>query len=133
MIDERQFYETIGRWSTRRFDWREANCCQFSAEVARCWGIDFKVPDCATVEEAAEWIRAQGVRSLYHYLVQLFGGPKAPLQARRGWIAYRKGEGLEGSAIGTIDRKALFVGDRGLIELPLGKIACAFDPEKWRG
>lgn len=129
-MDERQFYSVLADWRERRYDWNTANCCQFSADIARCWGVEVNVPDCETVEEAAEWIRSQGVRSLYHYLVSLFGKPVAPLQANRGFIAYRKGYGLEGSAIGAIDRKAIFVGDKGLIELPLSQCAFAFDPSR---
>ncbi len=133
MIDERQFYSVLDDWRERPYDWKRANCCQFAADIARCSGVDIEVPAFEAVDEAAEWIRSQGVRSLYHYLVKLFGGPVAPLQARRGFIAYRKGQGLDGSAIGAVERKTFFVGDRGLIEVPLSACACAFDPGKYRG
>jgi len=133
MIHERQFYSVLEDWRARQYDWRNANCCQFAADIAGCWGLDIDVPDCETVEDAAAWIRSQGVRSLYHYLVKLFGKPVAPLQAKRGFIVYRKGQGLEGSAIGTVERKAIFVSDGGLTEIPLGECAFAFDPEKFRG
>ena len=133
MINERKFYVVLDDWRTRAYDWQTSNCCQFAADIARCSGIDIEVPNFDTVEQAAKWIRSQGVRSLYHYLVKLFGRPVAPLQACRGFIAYRKGQGLNGSAIGAIERKALFVGDKGLIALPLSACACAFDPDKFRG
>lgn len=132
-MDIPAFYRVLADWRQRPYDWQEANCCLFAAEVARCWGVDIPIPRCETVEDAAEWIRAQGARSLYHYLVQLFGKPSAPLQARRGWIVYRKGIGLEGSAIGTLDRRGLFVADSGLIDVPLAQCTCAFNPEKFRG
>lgn len=132
-INDKRFYQTLTEWQNRPYDWRAANCCQFAADIGACWGIDFKVPPCNDVDEAAEWIRAQGVKSLYQFLVKLMGRPKAPLQAKRGWIVYRKGIGLEGSAIGTVDRKALFVGERGLIQLPLSECACGFDPGQYRG
>lgn len=132
-MNERAFYRVLREWQARPFDWHRANCCQFAAEVARCWGVEHAIPEFETVEEAAAWLRAQGARSLYEYLRRLFGNPVPPLQARRGFIAYRKGVGLEGSAIGTIDRKALFVSDRGLIQVPLGQIAGAFNPGRFRG
>ncbi len=133
MINYRQFYSVLDDWRTRPYDWKRANCCHFSADIARCSGVNVDVPVFESVEDAADWIRSQGVRSLYHYLVKLFGKPVAPLQARRGFIAYRKGQGLDGSAIGAVERKALFVGDSGLIELPLSECAGAFDPGKYRG
>ncbi|KKL49895.1 hypothetical protein LCGC14_2310930 [marine sediment metagenome] len=128
-----QFYAVLDEWRERPYDFVEANCCQFAADIARCSGVDIKVRRFETPEAAAKWIKKQGCRSLYHYLVKLFGKPVAPLQASRGFIAYRKGEGLDGSAIGAIERKALFVGSNGLIELPLSACACAFDPGKYRG
>ncbi len=91
------------------------------------------MPDFNDAEQAAKWIKKQGAKSLYHYLVKLFGKPVAPLQAKRGFIAYRKGQGLDGSGIGAIERKALFVGEHGLIELKLSDCAGAFDPNKYRG
>lgn len=133
MINERQFYAVLDEWRDRAYHWQGANCCQFAADIARCSGVDISVPDCDTVEEALDWISSQGVRSLYHYLVKLLGKPVAPLQAKRGFIAYRKGLGLTGSAIGAIERKALFVGERGLIEVPLSACVGAFDPSKYRG
>ena len=132
-MNERQFYSVIDAWRDRSYDWHKSNCCQFAADIARCWDVDIEVPDFDNVEQAAKWIKKQGVRSLYHYLVKLFGKPVAPLQASRGFIAYRKGEGLDGSAIGAIERKALFVGSNGLSELPLSACACAFDPGKYSG
>lgn len=132
-FNEREFYSVIAEWQARPFDWPTANCCHFVSDVLRCWGVDTDMPHCETPAEAAEWIRAQGAKSLYHYLRRLFGNPKAPLQAKRGWIAYRKGVGLEGAMIGAIDRRALIVGDRGLVQFRLGQIACAFDPGKYRG
>ena len=131
-LSEREFYAVLDDWRDRRYDWTSANCCQFAADIARCWGVNIAVPDCETVEAATECIQAHGCRSLYHYLVSLFGKPVAPLQAKRGFIAYRKGQGLTGSAIGAIDRRALFVGDKGLLELPLGECACAFNPGAMR-
>ena len=128
-----QFYAVLDNWRHRSYDWEDSNCCDFAADIARCWGVDIDVPGFDDAEAAASWIREQGVRSLYHYLVMLFGKPVAPLQASRGFIAYRKGEGLDGSAIGAIERKALFVGSNGLIELPLSACACAFDPGKYNG
>lgn len=133
MINEREFYSVLDEWRGRAYHWNDANCCHFAADIARCWGVDIGVPDFETAEQAAKWIKQQGVRGLYHYLVKLFGRPVAPLQAKRGFIAYCKGIGLDGSAIGTIERKALFVGDRGLIELPLSSCTSAFDPSKYRG
>lgn len=133
MMDERRFYAVIDEWRTRPYDWTQANCCQFAADIARCSGIDIDVPDFDGVDDAAAWIRSQGSKSFYHYLVSLFGKPVAPLQAKRGFIAYRKGIGLDGSCIGAIERKALFVGDKGLIEIPLGECSGAFDPGKYRG
>ena len=132
-MNERQFYSVIDDWRSRSYDCHKSNCCQFAADIARCSGIDIDVPDFDNVEQAAKWIKKQGVRSLYHYLVKLFGKPVAPLQAKRGFIAYRKGQGLDGSAIGAIERKALFVGETGLIEVPLSVCASAFDPSKYRG
>lgn len=132
-MNERQFYAVLDDWRDRAYDWSNANCCEFAADIARCSGVDIDVPSFENVEEATEWIRAQGARSLYHYLVKLFGRPVAPLQAKRGFIAYRKGLGLKGSAIGAIERKAFFVGERGLIEIPLSDCAGAFDPGKYRG
>ena len=133
MINERKFYGVLDEWRGRPYDFVEANCCQFAADIARCWGVDIDVPDFETAEHAAKWIKKQGCKSLYHYLVKLFGRPVAPLQAKRGFIAYRKGIGLDGSAIGAIERKALFVSERGLIEVPLSACAGAFDPGKYRG
>ncbi len=132
-MNERQFYTVLEDWRQRPYDWVSANCCQFATDVARCWGVDVEVPSCNTTAEAEKWLREQGVRSLYHYLVKLLGKPVAPLQAKRGFIAYRKGFGIDGSAIGTIERRALFVGDNGLIVVPLSDCACAFDPGKYRG
>jgi len=132
-MNERHFYDVLTEWRDRPYDWAGANCCQFAADIARCWDVDIAVPECQTTEEAAHWIRSQGARSLYHYLVKLFGRPVAPLQAGRGFIAYRKGIGLEGSAIGAIDRKAVFVSDSGLVEASLGECASAFDPARYRG
>ncbi len=132
-MNERQFYAVLADWRDRAYDWDEANCCQFSADIARCWGIDFSVPSFDTIDDAAKWLRSKGARSLYYYLVKLFGRPVAPLQGKRGFIIYRKGQGLDGSAIGTIDRRALFVGDKGLIEVRLGECAAAFNPMKYRG
>ena len=132
-MNERQFYSVLDEWRERPYDFVRANCCQFAADVARCSGVDIKVPDFETPEKAAKWIKKQGARSLYHYLVKLFGKPVAPLQAKRGFIAYRKGQGLDGSAIGVIERKALFVGEHGLIELKLSDCAGAFNPNKYRG
>ncbi len=131
-MNVRQFYAVLDDWRDRAYDWNDANCCQFAADIARCWGINYTVPGFDTTEDAAKWIRKQGARSLYHYLVKLFGEPVAPLQGKRGFIAYRKGQGLSGSAIGTIDRRAFFVGDKGLIEVPLGACAAAFNPMKYR-
>ncbi len=132
-MNEHQFYSVLDEWRIRPYDFIEANCCQFAADIARCSGADIKVPNFETPEKAARWIKKQGTRSLYHYLVKLFGKPVAPLQAKRGFIAYRKGIGLDGSAIGAIERKALFVGETGLIEVPLSACAGAFDPSKYRG
>ena len=132
-MNERQFYSVIDAWRDRSYDWHKSNCCEFAADIARCSGIDIEVPDFDNVEQAAKWIKKQGVRSLYFYLVKLFGKPVAPLQAKRGFIAYRKGQGLDGSGIGAIERKALFVGEHGLIELKLSDCAGAFDPSKYRG
>ncbi len=132
-MNERQFYAVLDDWRSRSYDWHKSNCCQFAADIARCSGVDIEVPDFANVEQAAKWIKKQGAKSLYMYLVKLFGKPVAPLQAKRGFIAYRKGQGLDGSGIGAIERKALFVGSNGLIELPLSACACAFDPGKYRG
>ena len=132
-MNERQFYSVIDDWRDRPYDWHTSNCCHFAADIARCSGVDIKVPDFDDAEQAAKWIEKQGTRSLYHYLAKLFGRPVAPLQARRGFIAYRKGIGLNGSAIGAIERKALFVSERGLIELPLSVCGGAFDPGKYRG
>ena len=133
MLDERKFYSALDEWRSRPYDFVGANCCQFAADIARCSGVDIDVPSFEDAETAARWFREQRYRSLYHYLVKLFGKPVAPLQAKRGFIAYRKGIGLKGSAIGAIERKALFVGERGLIEVPLSACACAFDPSKYRG
>lgn len=133
MINERQFYAVLDSWHDRAYDWSDANCCQFAADIARCSGVDIDVPSFDSVDAAADWMRSQGVKSLYGYLVKLFAKPVAPMQAKRGFIAYRKGMGLKGSAIGAIERKALFVGDKGLIELPLSACASAFDPGKYRG
>jgi len=127
-MNERQFYAVLADWRERPFSFTEANCCQFAADIARCSGVDIAVPEFDDPELAAKWFRDQGHKSLYHYLVSLFGKPVAPLQARRGFIAYRKGHGLEGSAIGAVERKALFVSDKGLVEIPLSECACAFDP-----
>ena len=132
-MNERDFYRVIDAWHDRSYDWHKSNCCQFAADIARCSGIDIKVPDFDDVEQAAKWIKKQGCRSLYHYLVKLFGKPVAPLQAKRGFIAYRKGQGLNASAIGAIERKALFVGEHGLIELKLSDCAGAFDPGRYKG
>lgn len=132
-MNQREFYTVIEDWRDRCYDWRSANCCQFAADIVRCSGVDFEVPDCETVEEAEAWFRDHGARSLYHYLVKLFGRPVAPLQAKRGFIAYRKGQGLGQSAVGAIERKALFVGDKGLIEVPLSECTGAFDPGCYRG
>ena len=132
-FDERKFYSVLEDWRERPYDWKRANCCGFAADIARCSGADIEVPAFEAVDEAAAWIKSQGVRSLYHYLVKLFGRPVAPLQAHRGFIAYRKGQGLDGSALGAVERKALFVGPRGLIELPLSDCTGAFDPGKFRG
>ena len=132
-MNERKFYEVLDDWRKRPYDWHHDNCCQFASDIAKCSGVEIDVPDFETVEQAAKWIKKQGARSLYHYLVKLFGKPVAPLQAGRGFIAYRKGIGLDGSAIGAIERKALFVGERGLIELPLSACAGAFNPGKYRG
>lgn len=133
MINERQFYSVLDDWRTRPYDWKRANCCHFAADIARCSGVNIDVPDFENVANAADWIRSHGAKSLYGYLVKLFGRPVAPLQAKRGFIAYRKGLGLDGSAIGAVERKTFFVGDRGLIEVPLSACACAFDPGKYRG
>ena len=133
MINERQFYVVLDDWRTCAYDWHHSNCCQFAADIARCSGVDIDIPNFDTAEQAAKWIKKKGSKGLYHYLVKLFGKPVAPLQAKRGFIAYRKGFGLEGSAIGAIERKALFVGERGLIEVPLSDCAGAFDPGKFRG
>ncbi len=132
-MNERHLYIVIEHWRDRPYNFVDSNCCQFAADIARCWGIDIEVPDFDNVEQAAKWIKKQGVKSLYQYLVKLFGKPVAPLQAKRGFIAYRKGQGLDGSAIGVIERKALFVGEHGLIELKLSDCAGAFDPNKYRG
>lgn len=132
-MNERQFYQVLDDWRDRPYHWSEANCCQFSADIARCWGVDIEVPDFLTPEDAAAWMRTQGIRSLYHHMVKLFGRPVAPLQAKRGFIAYRKGLGLEGSSLGAIERKAYFVDDKGLIQLPLSACTGAFDPGKYRG
>ena len=132
-MNERQFYIVLDDWRTRSYDWHAANCCQFAADIARCSGADIDVPSFNNTEAAAKWFRDQGYRSLYHYLVSLFGRPVAPLQAKRGFIGYRKGIGLDGSAIGAIERKAVFVDPRGLIEVPLSDCAGAFDPDKYRG
>jgi len=131
-MNERQFYAVIEAWRVRGYDWDESNCCQFAADVAYCWGLDIDVPVFDSVDNAVKWIKSKGSRSLYHYLVKLFGKPVAPLQAKRGFIAYRKGQGLDGSAIGTIDRRALFVGDKGLVEVRLGDCAAAFNPMNYR-
>lgn len=132
-MNERQFYETIAAWRNRPFDWHQANCGHFAAAIGRCWGNEIEVPDFASVEAAEQWLRERGCKSIYSYVRRQLGKRHPPLQAKRGWIAYRKGEGIEGSAIGTIDRKALFVGDRGLIEIPLARISCAFNPAEFRG
>lgn len=130
---ERQFYQVLDDWRLRPYDFVEANCCQFAADVARCSGVDIKVPSFDNTQQAAKWIKKQGAKSLYQYLVNLFGKPVAPLQAKRGFIAYRKGQGLDGSGIGAIERKALFVGEHGLIELKLSDCAGAFDPGRYKG
>ena len=132
-MNERQFYAVLDDWRGRPYDWHKSNCCQFAADIARCSDVDTDVPDFDNVEQAAKWIKKQGAEGLYHYLVKLFGKPVAPLQAKRGFIAYRKGQGLDGSGIGAIERKALFVGEHGLIELKLSDCAGAFDPNKYRG
>lgn len=132
-MNERQFYIVLEDWQTRSYDWHDANCCHFAAAIAKCWGVDIDVPDFETTQQAAKWVKKQHVKSLYHYLVKLFGKPVAPLQASRGFIAYRKGMGLNGSAIGAIERKAVFVSEKGLIELPLSACAGAFDPSRYRG
>ncbi len=132
-MNERQFYSVIDAWRDRSYDWHKSNCCEFAADIARCSGIDIEIQDFDNVEQAAKWIKKQGAKSLYHYLVKLFGKPVAPLQAKRGFIAYRKGQGLDGSAIGAIERKALFVGEKGLIEVPLNACAGAFDPGRYKG
>lgn len=132
-MNEKKFYAVIEDWRGRAYDWHESNCCQFVADIARCCGVDIAVPGFNDAEQAEKWIKKQGVRSLYHYLVKLFGRPVAPLQGKRGFIVYRKGQGLDGSAIGTIDRRALFVGAKGLIEVRLGDCAAAFNPMKYRG
>ena len=132
-MNERDFYRVLDEWRERPYDFVGANCCEFAADVARCSGVDIEVPDFDDVEQAAKWIKKQGCRSLYHYLVKLFGKPVAPLQAKRGFIAYRKGQGLDGSGIGAIERKALFVGEHGLIELKLSDCAGAFDPGRYKG
>ena len=132
-MNGKQFYAVLDDWRTRSYDWHDANCCQFAADIARCSGADIAVPSFDNTEDAAKWFRDRGHKSLYHYLVSLFGKPVAPLQAKRGFIGYQKGVGLDGSAIGAIERNALFVGDNGLIELPLSVCACAFDPSKFRG
>ena len=132
-MNERRFYSVLDEWRERPYDFVEANCCEFAADIARCWDVDIDVPNFDNAEQAAKWIKKQGTRSLYHYLVKLFGKPVAPLQAKRGFIAYRKGQGLDGSAIGAIERKALFVGETGLIEVPLSACAGAFNPSKYRG
>lgn len=131
-MNEKKFYAVIEDWRGRAYDWHESNCCQFAADIARCWGVHIEVSSFDTAEQAARWIKNRGGGSLYHYLVKLFGKPVAPLQGKRGFIAYRKGQGLSGSAIGTIDRRAFFVGDKGLIEVPLGACAAAFNPMKYR-
>lgn len=132
-IKYQQFYIVLDNWRNRSYDWNDANCCNFAADIARCWGVDIDVPRFHSVEDAASWIREQGGSSLYAYLVKLFGRPVAPLQAKRGFIAYRKGQGLNGSAIGAIEHKALFVSDNGLVEFSLSNCACAFNPAKYRG
>ena len=132
-MNYQQFYAVLDQWRFTAYDWHDANCCHFTADIARCWGVDIDVPRFDNVEAATNWVREQGAKSLHAYLVNLFGRPVAPLQAKRGFIAYRKGEGLNGSAIGAIERRALFVGSNGLIELPLGDCACAFNPGKYRG
>ncbi len=131
-MNTKRFYAVIENWRGRSYDWHSSNCCEFAADIARCSGVDIEVPDFDDAEQAAQWIKKQGVRSLYHYLVKLFGKPVAPLQGKRGFIAYRKGQGLSGSAVGAIDRRAFFVGDNGLVEVPLGACAAAFDPMNYR-
>ncbi len=132
-MKHQQFYAVLDKWRCTPYDWDDANCCHFAADIARCWGVDIDVPGFDNAEDAASWIRDQGASSLYAYLVKLFGRPVAPLQAKRGFIAYRKGQGLDGSAVGAIERKALFVSSNGLVEVSLGECACAFDPGKYRG
>lgn len=132
-MDYDAFYATLERWRATPWDWRTANCCQFASDIGQCWGIDFPIPTFDDVDDAAEWIRDRGHRSLYHYLVAMFGRPLSPLHAQRGWLVYRKGHGLSGSSIGTADRRAIFVGDRGLIDVPLAECACAFNPSRYRG
>lgn len=133
MIDHSAFYATLAAWRSRPFDWHKANCGHFAADIGRCWGVDIEVPDFESIEDAEQWLRDRGVKSIYAYVRRQLGRRYPPLQAKRGWIVYRKGQGIEGSAIGTIDRKALFVGERGLIEVPLSQCEGAFDPEQYSG
>jgi len=126
MMDEREFYRALNDWRNRRFDWSAAHCCHFCADVlAAATGRVIDLPPTDSAEAARDWLRSQGHASLYHYLVKLFGQPIPPLQAKRGYLVYRS-VGLEGGALGVVDRQGLFLTDHGVIPVGLGDCNKAF-------
>lgn len=120
-------YDIIRDWQNVPFSWESANCCHFANDVCVRQGFDagIEVPSVSGPEEAEAWLRERGHRGLYGLLRSVFGNPVAPLQGKRGDLVLRDGD-IEGGAIGVIDRTGLFLSEKGLISVPLGKCRWAF-------
>lgn len=129
VMDYKKLYATLEKWRNVPFDFKTKSCCHFVADVVyQTTGRRLNVPHLDGPEQAIQWIQKMGHSSLHSYLVSLFGQPIPILKAKRGDIAYAQ-LGLEGGAIGIVERGAWFVSDNGLILRPLKECICAFKLE----
>lgn len=117
------FYEGLDDWRRVPFDWKEANCCVFVADIIeRCTGRVIELPTVTCEADMLDWLRANGHRSLFHAVRSHLGPSIKPLMAKRGDVLWRGDDG----AIGVCDRQGWFVSDHGLVQIPLGRCTRAF-------
>jgi len=122
----RALLAVIGEWQTRPLSWAN-NCAVFAADCVKAQsGFDplHDVRHLLTSARGFAQVLREGDGSLASVVTQRLGNRTVPRRARRGDIVGVDRHGLHlGVCMGST---ALFLGDDGLIPLPMRAVSCAW-------
>jgi hypothetical protein len=128
-FNEGAFYEALESWRTMPFDRERSHCCHFAASIIEAaTGRQIELPH--SVVDEPVYMELHGYKNLYHALSKIFGMGLAPLQAKIGYVVYRKPTpdfvGDE-ATVGVADRScAWFLGPQGIVPVRFSRCASVF-------